>query len=111
MNTAKGARGERCMEHARPSKRRACLHPGLPLANRAEFPCGGVEIEAFLTRKWRRERDYRLIKELWGFCGNRTAVLFAYEFRDDSGQWFRAYGNENWQFDADGLRAALREHQ
>lgn len=70
--------------------------------NRTEFPVGRAEIEAFLTRKWRRELDYRLIKELWGFRLNRIAVRFAYEYRDDSGHWFRAYGNENWQFDADG---------
>lgn len=71
--------------------------------NRAEFPRGRAEIEAFLTRKWARELDYRLIKELWTFAGNRIAVRFAYKYHDDSGQWFRAYGNENWQFDADGL--------
>jgi len=71
--------------------------------NRAEFPVGRAEIEAFLTRKWRRELDYRLIKELWAYTGNRIAVRFAYEYRDDSGQWYRAYGNENWQFAADGL--------
>jgi nuclear transport factor 2 (NTF2) superfamily protein len=70
--------------------------------NRTEFPVGRTEIEAFLTRKWRRELDYRLIKELWGFRENRIAVRFAYEYRDDSGHWFRAYGNENWQFDQDG---------
>jgi nuclear transport factor 2 (NTF2) superfamily protein len=71
--------------------------------NRAEFPCGRSEIEAFLTRKWVREFDYRLIKELWTFNGNRIAVRFAYEYHDDHGHWFRAYGNENWQFDAEGL--------
>jgi nuclear transport factor 2 (NTF2) superfamily protein len=71
--------------------------------NRAEFPCGRSEIEAFLTRKWMRELDYRLIKELWAFNDNRIAVRFAYEYHDDSGHWFRAYGNENWQFDAEGL--------
>jgi len=82
--------------------------------NRAEFPRGRAEIEAFLTRKWSRELDYRLIKELWTFAGNRIAVRFAYEYHDDSGQWFRAYGNENWQFDADGLMelriASINEH-
>jgi nuclear transport factor 2 (NTF2) superfamily protein len=82
--------------------------------NRAEFPVGRAEIEAFLTRKWNRELDYRLIKELWAHSGNRIAVRFAYEFHDDSGQWFRAYGNENWQFDADGLMelrlASINEH-
>jgi len=82
--------------------------------NRVEFPVGRAEIEAFLTRKWRRELDYRLIKELWAYTGNRIAVRFAYEYRDDSGQWFRAYGNENWQFAADGLMelrlASINEH-
>lgn len=71
--------------------------------NRAEFPRGRAAIEAFLTRKWARELDYRLIKELWAFAGARISVRFAYEYHDDRGQWFRAYGNENWQFDADGL--------
>jgi nuclear transport factor 2 (NTF2) superfamily protein len=71
--------------------------------NRAEFLRGRAAIEAFLTRKWNRELDYRLVKELWAFHGDRIAVRFAYEFHDDSGQWFRAYGNENWEFDADGL--------
>lgn len=71
--------------------------------NRAEFINGRREIEAFLARKWTRELDYRLVKELWTFSGNRIAVRFAYEFHDDSGTWFRAYGNENWEFDADGL--------
>jgi nuclear transport factor 2 (NTF2) superfamily protein len=71
--------------------------------NRAEFPRGRKKIVEFLTRKWARELDYRLIKELWAFEGNRIAVRFAYEWRDDSGHWFRSYGNENWEFDADGL--------
>jgi nuclear transport factor 2 (NTF2) superfamily protein len=71
--------------------------------NRAEFPRGRAEIEAFLTRKWARELDYRLIKELWAFDGNRIAVRFAYEWHDDAGNWYRSYGNENWEFDADGL--------
>ena len=71
--------------------------------NRAEFINGRAEIEAFLTRKWNRELDYRLIKELWTFGGNRIAVRFAYEYHDDSGNWFRAYGNENWEFDDNGL--------
>ena len=74
--------------------------------NRAEFPIGREEIQAFLTRKWVRELDYRLIKELWTFAGDRIAVRFAYEHRDDSGHWFRAYGNENWRFDAEGLMVA-----
>ena len=71
--------------------------------NRAEFINGRAEIEAFLTRKWNRELDYRLIKELWTFGANRIAVRFAYEYHDDSGTWFRAYGNENWEFDDAGL--------
>jgi uncharacterized protein len=71
--------------------------------NRAEFLQGRGAIENFLTRKWNREIEYRLIKELWAFQGNRIAVRFAYEWRDDSGHWFRSYGNENWEFDAEGL--------
>ena len=71
--------------------------------NRAEFLQGRAAIEAFLTRKWNRELDYRLIKELWTFHDNRIAVRFAYEWNDDSGNWFRSYGNENWEFNADGL--------
>jgi hypothetical protein len=71
--------------------------------NRAEFIQGREEIVAFLTRKWRRELDYRLIKELWAYDGDRIAVRFAYEWHDDSGQWYRSYGNENWEFDAEGL--------
>jgi nuclear transport factor 2 (NTF2) superfamily protein len=82
--------------------------------NRAEFVTGRGEIVAFLKRKWARELDYRLIKELWTFAGNRIAVRFAYEFHDDSGNWFRAYGNENWEFDAGGLMsrriASINEH-
>ncbi|MFH0518640.1 DUF1348 family protein [Streptomyces sp. M41] len=74
--------------------------------NRAEFVTGRDEIVQFLTRKWNRELEYRLIKELWAFDGSRIAVRFAYEYRDDSGQWFRAYGNENWEFDANGLMRA-----
>ncbi|RVU37756.1 nuclear transport factor 2 family protein [Hwanghaeella grinnelliae] len=71
--------------------------------NRAEFPQGRDEIEEFLTRKWAGESDYRLIKELWAFRENRIAVRFAYEWRDRDGQWFRSYGNENWEFDEEGL--------
>ena len=71
--------------------------------NRAEFPVGRAEVQRFLERKWARELDYRLIKELWTFTGNRIAVRFAYEFRDDAGQWYRAYGNENWEFNSQGL--------
>lgn len=71
--------------------------------NRAEFLKGRESIVEFLTRKWARELDYRLIKELWACTDNRIAVRFAYEWRDDSGHWFRAYGNENWEFDENGL--------
>lgn len=71
--------------------------------NRAEFVNGRREIAQFLTRKWARELDYRLIKELWAFDGARIAVRFAYEWHDDSGNWFRSHGNENWEFDDDGL--------
>ncbi|MDX2089804.1 MAG: nuclear transport factor 2 family protein [Kofleriaceae bacterium] len=73
--------------------------------NRAEFLRGRDQIEAFLARKWRRELDYRLIKELWAVAGDRIAVRFAYEWRDDGGHWFRSYGNENWLFDRDGYMA------
>jgi hypothetical protein len=82
--------------------------------NRAEFIAGRAEAEAFLRRKWAKELDYRLIKELWAFTGNRIAVRFAYEYHDDSGNWFRAYGNENWEFEDDGLMAhrlaSINEH-
>ena len=71
--------------------------------NRSEFLKGRAEIEAFLTRKWARELDYRLIKEVWTHGENRIAVRFAYEWRDDSGSWFRSYGNENWEFSDEGL--------
>ncbi|WP_158792663.1 nuclear transport factor 2 family protein [Granulicella sp. L60] len=71
--------------------------------NRAEFVTGREQIIEFLTRKWNRELDYRLIKELWAFGGNRIAVRFAYEWRDDAGSWFRSYGNENWEFDEAGI--------
>jgi nuclear transport factor 2 (NTF2) superfamily protein len=71
--------------------------------NRSEFPCGRKAIIEFLTHKWARELDYRLIKELWAFHENRIAVRFAYECHDDSGQWKRSYGNENWEFSEDGL--------
>ena len=73
--------------------------------NRNEFIQGREQIEAFLTRKWQRELDYRLIKEVWAFRENRIAVRFAYEWHDDAGQWYRSYGNENWEFDAEGLMA------
>ena len=82
--------------------------------NRTEFVSGRDAIETLLVRKWQRELDYRLVKELWAFTGNRIAVRFAYEYRDDSDNWFRAYGNENWAFAADGLMfhrlASINEH-
>jgi hypothetical protein len=71
--------------------------------NRSEFPRGREEIVQFLTRKWEKEMEYRLIKELWAFEGNRIAVRFAYEWHDAAGNWFRSYGNENWEFDENGL--------
>ena len=71
--------------------------------NRAEFPSGRAQMVEFLRRKWTKELDYRLIKELWTFGENRIAVRFAYEWHDDSGQWYRSYGNENWEFDEYGL--------
>jgi nuclear transport factor 2 (NTF2) superfamily protein len=73
--------------------------------NRSEFMTGREEIVQFLKRKWAKELDYRLIKEIWAFRDNRIAVRFAYEFHDDSGNWFRSYGNENWEFNPDGLMA------
>ncbi len=86
-----------------PAKVALAYTPDSQWRNRAEFLTGRNEIEAFLTRKWARELDYRLIKELWTFAGNRIAVRFAYEWRDEAGNWFRAYGNENWEFDEHGL--------
>ncbi|HDC4614979.1 TPA: nuclear transport factor 2 family protein [Enterobacter cloacae] len=71
--------------------------------NRAEFATHRAEAQAFLERKWKKELDYRLIKELWAFTDNRIAVRYAYEWHDDSGNWFRSYGNENWEFEPDGL--------
>jgi len=97
-----------------PAKVALAYTPDSRWRNRAEFVNGRAEIEAFLTRKWTRELDYRLVKEVWAHDGNRIAVRFAYEFHDDSGQWFRAYGNENWQFNAEGLMelrlASINEH-
>ena len=86
-----------------PEKVALAYTPDSRWRNRAEFANGRDEIVAFLTRKWARELDYRLIKELWAFDGNRIAVRFAYEWHDDSRNWFRSYGNENWEFDETGL--------
>jgi len=97
-----------------PAKVALAYTPESRWRNRAEFFSGRTEIEAFLTRKWARELDYRLIKEVWAHQGDRIAVRFVYEYRDDSGHWFRAHGNENWQFDAEGLMAvrfaSINEH-
>lgn len=86
-----------------PEKVSLAYAPDSRWRNRAEFANGRSEIVALLRRKWARELEYRLIKELWAFDGNRIAVRFAYECRDDSGNWFRSYGNENWEFGENGL--------
>lgn len=86
-----------------PARVAAAYSPDSQWRNRAEFITGRAAIEAFLIRKWQRELDYRLVKELWAFGNHRIAVRFAYEWHDDSGNWFRSYGNENWEFDAAGL--------
>jgi uncharacterized protein len=91
------------VEYADPEKVVLGYSPDSWWRNRAEFVNGSAEIIAFLKRKWSKELDYRLIKELWAFGANRIAVRFAYEFHDDSGNWFRSYGNENWEFDEKGL--------
>ncbi len=79
--------------------------PDTQWRNRVEIITGREEVIGFLTRKWQKELEYRLIKELWSYTENRIAVRFAYEWRDDSGNWYRSYGNENWEFTADGLMA------
>jgi nuclear transport factor 2 (NTF2) superfamily protein len=86
-----------------PEKVSLAYSPDSRWRNRSEFIQGRSDIVAFLDRKWAKELDYRLIKELWAFEGNRIAVRFAYEWHDNSGNWFRSYGNENWEFDEDGL--------
>lgn len=88
-----------------PQKVALAYTPDSRWRNRHEFLNGRAEIEAFLTRKWQREQQYRLIKELWAYSENRIAVRFAYEWHDAQGQWYRSYGNENWAFDANGLMA------
>lgn len=97
-----------------PAKVALAYTPDSKWRNRAEFPQGRAEIEDFLTRKWAKELDYRLIKELWAYDGSRIAVRYAYEYHDDSGNWFRAYGNENWEFDDSGFmafrHASINEH-
>ncbi|WP_395760015.1 DUF1348 family protein [Candidatus Raskinella chloraquaticus] len=89
-----------------PQKVAMAYTPDSRWRNRAEIFQGREAIVAFLTRKWIRELDYRLIKEVWAFSGHRIAVRFAYEWHDDGGHWFRSYGNENWEFDAQGLMSA-----
>lgn len=91
-----------------PAKVATAYTPDTVWRNRIEFLNGRAEVEAFLTRKWQAERDYRLIKELWSFDGARIAVRFAYESHDPDGQWFRSYGNENWEFAPDGRMAVRR---
>ena len=86
-----------------PTKIALAYSPDSWWRNRSEFIHGRAEIEAFLARKWRRELDYRLIKEIWAYSETRIAVRFAYEWRDADGNWFRSYGNENWEFDENGL--------
>lgn len=89
-----------------PGKVALAYTPDSRWRNRSEFITGRSEIEAFLTRKWERELDYRLIKELWAYSGNRIAVRFAYEWHDAAGTWYRSYGNENWEFDEAGYMMA-----
>ncbi len=88
-----------------PEKIALAYTPDSQWRNRAEFVTGREQIVPFLDRKWKKELDYRLIKELWAHDGNRIAVRYAYEWHDDSGNWFRTYGNENWEFDENGLMA------
>lgn len=86
-----------------PAKVALAYTPDSQWRNRSKFIKGQAEIETFLTKKWQRELDYRLIKEIWTFAGNRIAVRFAYEYHDTNNSWFRSYGNENWEFDNSGL--------
>ena len=109
FDTVSAARKVRLAEDAwnsrDPERVAQAYTPDSAWRNRAEFIVGTDAIVAFLTRKWARELDYRLVKELWACDGARIAVRFAYEWHDDSGQWFRSYGNENWEFAADGRMA------
>lgn len=88
-----------------PAKVALAYTPDTTWRNRSEFISGRAEVEAFLVRKWEKERDYRLIKEIWAHGDDRIADRFAYEWHDDEGKWYRSYGNENWKFDADGYMA------
>ncbi|WP_156254336.1 nuclear transport factor 2 family protein [Sandarakinorhabdus oryzae] len=103
--TAKVRAAEDAWNSRDPARVALAYTPDSVWRNRSEFLTGRAAIEAFLTRKWQREQDYRLAKQLWTHAGNRIAVRFAYEWHDDAGQWFRSYGNENWEFAADGLMA------
>lgn len=107
-STAKVRAAEDTWNSRDPGKVAAAYTSDTNWRNRVEFPNGRAEVEAFLTRKWQRELDYRLIKEIWCHSQTRIAVRFAYEARRPDGQWFRAYGNENWEFAADGLMAIRR---
>ena len=102
---AKVAAGENLWNTRAPQRVALGYTPDSRWRNRSTFVRGRTEIVDFLTDKWNRELDYRLIKELWAFGGNRIAVRFAYEYHNADGDWFRAYGNENWEFDAEGLMA------
>jgi uncharacterized protein len=101
--TAKVRMAENAWNSRDPQRVSLAYTQGCRWRNRAEFIDGRSAIQQFLTRKWARELDYRLIKEIWTFAAERIAVRFAYEWHDDSGQWFRSYGNENWEFDVEGL--------
>jgi len=99
----KARRAEDAWNHRDPARVALAYTEDSRWRNRDEFFSGRAAIEAFLTRKWARELDYRLIKEVWAFTGNRIAVRFAYEWHDGAGRWFRSHGNEQWEFDAQGL--------
>ena len=101
--TAKVRMAENAWNSREPARVSLAYTPGCRWRNRAEFIEGRAAIQQFLVRKWARELDYRLIKELWTFAEHRIAVRFAYEWHDDSDHWFRSYGNENWEFAPDGL--------
>lgn len=99
----KARRAEDAWNHRDPARVARAYTPDSRWRNRAEFFSGRAAIEAFLTEKWARELDYRLIKEVWAFTDNRIAVRFAYEWHDASGRWYRSHGNEQWEFDQAGL--------
>lgn len=100
---AKVQRAEDAWNTRNPEAIAMAYSPDTEWRNRSEFVNGRTEVIEFLKRKWRKELDYKLKKELWAFTGNRIAVRFEYEWHDDSGQWYRSYGNENWEFDEEGL--------